>query len=37
MPLEQKDFDEAMKNVNKSVTNEYLKEYEKWMNEFGNM
>lgn len=35
IPLEQKDFEEAIKNVNKSVTNEFLKEYEKWMKDFG--
>lgn len=32
----QRDFDEALKNINKSVTNDYLKAYEKWMAEFGN-
>ncbi|CAD8191998.1 unnamed protein product [Paramecium octaurelia] len=35
VPLEQKDFDEALKIVNKSVSSEYLKEYENWMKDFG--
>ncbi|CAD8093537.1 unnamed protein product [Paramecium primaurelia] len=35
VPLEQKDFDEALKIVNKSVSTEYLKEYENWMKDFG--
>lgn len=35
IPLEMRDFEEALKNIKRSVANEYLKEYEKWMQEFG--
>ncbi len=35
VPLIEADFIEAIKNVNKSVSNGDLKRYEEWMKEFG--
>jgi katanin p60 ATPase-containing subunit A1 len=35
VPITQDDFITALKNVNKSVSNNDLKRYEKWMAEFG--
>jgi len=35
VPLTEADFLEAIKNVNKSVSNIDLKRYEEWMKEFG--
>ena len=34
-PLTKSDFVEALKNVNKSVGNEDLHKYQKWMKQFG--
>ncbi|EGR29923.1 katanin p60 subunit a, putative [Ichthyophthirius multifiliis] len=34
-PLSQSDFERAIKNVNKSVSNDDLENFEKWMIEFG--
>lgn len=34
-PITQSDFLEALKNVQKSVSNELLQEYQSWMDEFG--
>jgi katanin p60 ATPase-containing subunit A1 len=35
IPLTQKDFIDALKNISPSVSNTHLKEYEDWMKEFG--
>ncbi|CAL8067952.1 unnamed protein product [Orchesella dallaii] len=35
LPVTQKDFDEALKKCNKSVSQDDLEKYEKWMAEFG--
>ena len=35
VPLTMKDFEDAVKNIQKSVSNESLKQYEVWMREFG--
>jgi len=35
LPVSQRDFDEAIKKCNKSVSQEDLEKYEKWMAEFG--
>jgi len=35
VPLTMKDFEEAIKNIQKSVSQECLKEYAAWMAEFG--
>ncbi|KAL4497847.1 hypothetical protein ABPG72_000602 [Tetrahymena utriculariae] len=37
IPLTQKDFEEALRNVNKSVSNDDLENFEKWMAEFGSV
>ena len=34
-PITQKDFIEALSNIQKSVSNELLAEYQQWMDEFG--
>lgn len=35
LPVSKRDFDEAIKKCNKSVSREDLEKYEKWMKEFG--
>ncbi len=35
LPVTQQDFDEALKKCNKSVSQDDLEKYEKWMDEFG--
>ena len=35
LPVTQLDFDEAVKKCNKSVSQDDLEKYEKWMAEFG--
>lgn len=35
LPVSATDFDEAVERCNKSVSQEDLEKYEKWMNEFG--
>lgn len=35
VPLTMTDFEEALKNIQKSVSKESLKEYDSWMKEFG--
>lgn len=35
IPITMKDFEEALKNIQKSVSQEYLDEYAKWMADFG--
>ena len=35
IPLTMTDFEHAIKNIQKSVSKESLKEYEAWMKEFG--
>lgn len=35
VPLTMKDFEEAIRNIQKSVSQESLKEYDMWMKEFG--
>lgn len=35
LPVSASDFDEAVERCNKSVSQEDLETYEKWMNEFG--
>uniref|UniRef100_T1JGH2 Katanin p60 ATPase-containing subunit A1 n=1 Tax=Strigamia maritima TaxID=126957 RepID=T1JGH2_STRMM len=35
LPVSRRDFEEAIKNCNKSVSKEDLQRYEKWMKEFG--
>ena len=37
IPLTQKDFEEALKNVSKSVSNMDLSKYDQWMAEFGSI
>ncbi|KAJ6221022.1 hypothetical protein RDWZM_006834 [Blomia tropicalis] len=37
LPVTFEDFEEAMRKINKSVSNEDLKKYEKWMTEFGSI
>ena len=37
IPITMKDFTEAIKNISKSVSNEHLQEYKKWMDEFGSV
>jgi katanin p60 ATPase-containing subunit A1 len=37
VPITQKDFVEALKNVHKSVSNNDLGRFEKWMAEFGSV
>ena len=37
VPLVQKYFEEALKNISKSVSNVDLSHYEKWMAEFGSI
>jgi katanin p60 ATPase-containing subunit A1 len=35
VPLTMQDFQEAIKNIQRSVAAESLKKYEEWMKEFG--
>lgn len=35
LPVSAEDFDEAVERCNKSVSQEDLEKYEKWMGEFG--
>jgi len=35
LPVSPEDFSEAIRKINKSVSAEDLKKYEKWMQEFG--
>lgn len=37
VPLTVEDFNEALKNVNKSVGNDDLQKYDRWMKEFGSV
>ena len=36
IPLTMDDFSQALRNISKSVSNEFLVRYAKWMKEFGN-
>ena len=35
VPLKMSDFEEALRNIQKSVSNDSLKQYSVWMKEFG--
>jgi SpoVK/Ycf46/Vps4 family AAA+-type ATPase len=35
VPLDMKDFKDALKNISKSVSKDNLEDYAKWMDEFG--
>lgn len=35
IPITMSDFLEALKNIQKSVSQDHLKEYQRWMDEFG--
>ena len=37
IPLTMTDFEQALKNIQPSVSNTHLKEYEEWMKEFGSI
>lgn len=37
IPIGQQDFEEALKKVSKSVSNEDIKRYVDWMEEFGSV